>query len=73
MNWIRYAGKAVLSYSLSIIGVFLSVVVSTYIFNGQITDIWKLAGMLSGVYIGGTANMAAIGIRWRKAGNFYPP
>ncbi len=62
MGWIKYAGKAVFSYTLAVIGVFFSAVISTYIFNGKIIDIWKLAGMLSGVYIGGTANMAAIGL-----------
>ena len=61
MNWIKYAGKAVFSFLLAIAGVICSVTLWTYIFNGKIPDICKLAGMLSGVYIGGTPNMAAIG------------
>lgn len=61
MNWIKYAGKAVFSFFLVIVGVVCSATLWTFIFNGKIPDIWKLAGMLSGVYIGGTPNMAAIG------------
>lgn len=60
-KWFKYAGKAILSFGLAIIGVICSVTIWTIVFNGKIPDIWKIAGMLCGVYIGGTPNMAAVG------------
>jgi uncharacterized membrane protein len=61
VNWFKHAGKAVFSFVLAIVGVVCSATLWTFLFNGKIADIWKIAGMLTGVYIGGTPNMAAIG------------
>jgi uncharacterized membrane protein len=61
IKWFKYAGKAVVSFTLAIVGVIISVTGWTFFFSDKIPDIWKIAGMLSGVYIGGTPNMAAVG------------
>jgi uncharacterized membrane protein len=45
------------------IGLFTVVVMifaGYYIFNGSIDEIWKVAGMLVGIYTGGTPNLAAM-------------
>lgn len=61
IKWFKYAGKAVLSFFLAILGAIGSVSIWTFYFTDKIPDAWKIAGMLCGVYIGGTPNMAAVG------------
>lgn len=59
--WLKYAGRAIISFLLAIVAVICSVSAWTFIFSDKIHDIWKIAGMLCGVYIGGTPNMAGVG------------
>ena len=61
-EWIGYAGKALLSYILSIIAVIISSSLMHYFFHNRIENTWQISGMLVGVYTGGTPNMSAIGI-----------
>jgi uncharacterized membrane protein len=62
MEWIRYAGKTLMSYVLSILSVIIASSVVYYFFNSRIENSWQISGMLIGVYTGGTPNMSAIGI-----------
>jgi len=62
LEWIRYAGKTMLSYVLSIVAVILSSIVIHYLYPLAIANSWQISGMLVGVYTGGTPNMSAIGI-----------
>lgn len=60
--WIRLAGPAVLSFGLAVIAATISTVSTAIWWNGQIEAPEKLAGMLSGLYTGGTPNMQAVGL-----------
>lgn len=70
-QWFRIAGKTMLS------GILVSVSVSTFtvggyfIFASDLPDGHKIAGMLTGVYTGGTPNMAAIKTALRAESDVY--
>jgi uncharacterized membrane protein len=59
-QWSRLAGRTALSMILGIISIVTTIVVGYYLFRNKIDDSWKIAGMLTGVYLGATFNMAAI-------------
>lgn len=59
--WLRLAKPTVLSFSFSLLAISISVVITSLLFKG-LPDLWKLSGMLVGVYTGGTPNMSAIGM-----------
>ena len=60
-SWIHLAGKTFLSLLLGIASVVIVVIAGYFLFyHGSIKDLWKISGLLIAVYIGGTANMAAV-------------
>ena len=59
-TWFKLAGKALLSFTLGSIAVVIIVFIGYMIFKQSIPQAWKIAGMLIGVYTGGTPNLAAI-------------
>ncbi|MEJ2595049.1 MAG: DUF819 family protein [bacterium] len=59
-NWFKIAGKTFLSLFLGLISVILPIIGGYFLFGGQIEDSWKIAGMMTGVYSGGTPNLASI-------------
>ncbi len=61
-RWLKYAGKGFLSMVLALISVMVIVASGFYFFRGSITECNKIAGMLIGVYTGGTPNMAALSV-----------
>lgn len=64
MAWLKYAKKTAFSFALAVIAVLVSsFAVSAYFHlqNLGVNDVWKLSGMMVGVYTGGTPNLAAIG------------
>lgn len=59
--WFKLAKTTIISFALLILCVMsVSYVVGT-LFKGFDPEVWKMAGMLTGVYIGGTPNLTAIG------------
>jgi len=60
MNWIQYAGKMVLSFSLMGVAVVVSAVSIAYGFGDSIGHYPNVAGMAVGVYLGGTPNLSAL-------------
>ncbi len=58
--WIRMAGKTFLSLILGLVSVLITVFAGYYLFARGIPESWKVAGMLIGVYSGGTPNLASI-------------
>jgi len=61
-RWSRLAGKSLLSFAFCVIGVAITVCAGYFLFKNLIGgEIWKVSGMLIGVYTGGTPNLAAIG------------
>ena len=59
-KWFKLAGSAITSLLLGLFTVVLMIFVGYWIFKDSIPDAWKVAGMLTGIYTGGTPNMAAI-------------
>ena len=60
-KWFRAAGKTFLSVVLALLSVIVVVYGGYFIFKGGIDELWKVSGMLIGIYSGGTPNVAAIG------------
>ncbi|MBT7611396.1 MAG: DUF819 family protein [Bacteriovoracaceae bacterium] len=60
--WLKSAKKTMLSFLFSIISIFIMAILWTYFYSYQDIDMWKIAGMLVGVYTGGTVNLTAIGV-----------
>ncbi|MBS0009910.1 MAG: DUF819 family protein, partial [Bacteroidales bacterium] len=59
-KWLKHAGSAISSLLLGLFTVIVMILVGFWIFRGSIDEIWKVAGMLTGIYTGGTPNMAAM-------------
>ena len=61
-KWRQTGGRAVLSFVLEVIAVVVVSLAGFFIFRGGIgPEASKIAGMLIGVYTGGTINLAAVG------------
>ena len=60
-QWPRLARSLIISFVLACISAVAAAGLVGWSFRGQSDEWWKIAGMLVGVYVGGTANMAAIG------------
>jgi uncharacterized membrane protein len=60
-NW-RLAGPGLIAYGLCALAGLISTALAAYYFQDSQEDGWKVAGMLTGLYTGGTPNMQAIGI-----------
>jgi len=59
-KWFRLAGTTFLSLLLALTSVFTVVFIGFFIFRGRIPELGKVAGMLIGIYSGGTPNLASI-------------
>jgi uncharacterized membrane protein len=59
-RWFKLAGQGLLSMILAFISVIVVIATGYLIFRDLVPDSWKVAGMLTGVYTGGTPNLAAI-------------
>jgi uncharacterized membrane protein len=59
-KWFKVAGTTFLSLILGLVSVIIPIIVGFYLFQDSIRDAWKVAGMMTGVYSGGTPNLAAI-------------
>jgi uncharacterized membrane protein len=60
-KWTQIAGKTFLSLAFAIAAVLIAVIAGFFIFRNQgIESLWDVSGMLVGLYIGSTPNLAAI-------------
>ena len=59
-KWVRMAKTTFFSLILGLISMLVMIILGYQIFKDQLTEGWKIAGMLTGVYSGGTPNLAAI-------------
>jgi len=59
-KWFKMAGSAISSLLLGLFTVVLMIFIGYWIFRDSLPDAWQVAGMLTGIYTGGTPNMAAI-------------
>ena len=60
-SWMRLAKRTVIAFGLAMVSVVLVSTASAFVLSVPGEEAWKVAGMLVGVYTGGTPNMAAIG------------
>ncbi len=60
-RWLGVAGPTLLSFGACVASVLVAAAVGAHLFAGTLEGTPALAGMLVGVYTGGTPNMAAIG------------
>ncbi|MDX1286452.1 MAG: DUF819 family protein, partial [Draconibacterium sp.] len=58
--WLKMAGSAFTSLAIGLFTVLVMIFAGYFMFRGSIEEIWKVSGLLVGVYTGGTPNMAAI-------------
>ncbi|MGM0504029.1 MAG: DUF819 family protein, partial [Bacteroidota bacterium] len=59
-TWFTIAGKTMLSMVIALVSVVIVVFVGFFIFEGEIKELWKIGGLLVGLYSGGTPNLASI-------------
>jgi uncharacterized membrane protein len=62
-QWGKMAGKTLSSLFIGLFSVVVVIIMGFFIFQDKgINDLWKLAGLLIGVYTGGTPNLASLKI-----------
>jgi uncharacterized membrane protein len=60
--WLKLARPLLLGFALACIAAVVAASAVGYLFRAFTDEWWKAAGMLVGVYVGGTANMSAVGL-----------
>lgn len=61
MGWLRHSKDTVVGYTICIISAAVVCTVLGVVFHQWLPESWQVAGMLTGVYTGGTPNLTAIG------------
>lgn len=61
LGWLRQAPQTLLAFLWVVVAVCLASAIAAPIFSERIEDSGTIAGMLVGVYTGGTPNLAAVG------------
>jgi uncharacterized membrane protein len=61
-RWLRFAKEGFVSMILALISVVIIVSSGYFIFKNVVPESWKVAGMLVGVYTGGTPNLVSLKI-----------
>ncbi|MBM4318927.1 MAG: DUF819 family protein, partial [Deltaproteobacteria bacterium] len=62
VRWVRLARDTLVSFSLAVLAVFVVTVAAGWAGRQLLPDSPAVAGMLAGVYTGGTPNLGAVGI-----------
>ena len=70
-RWVRMARLTFLSLILGLVSMLVMIFLGYYIFKDKLIDGWKIAGMLTAVYSGGTPNLAAISAMLRVDEEIY--
>jgi uncharacterized membrane protein len=60
--WARLARPTLVSFVLACVSAVAAAGITGWLFRHQSDEWWMMAGMLVGVYTGGTANMSAVGL-----------
>lgn len=61
-SWLKLARSLSISFGLACVAAIASASAVGWAFRNSTDEWWKIAGMLVGVYVGGTANMSAVGL-----------
>ncbi len=59
-RWLRFAKDGFISMALALVSVIIVIISGYFIFKNVVPDSWKVAGMLVGVYSGGTPNLVSL-------------
>lgn len=59
-RWLKLAKEALFSLVLAVVSLLIVIFAGYFFFHDKIAESWKIAGMLIGIYTGGTPNLAAI-------------
>lgn len=59
-SWIKMSGKTFMALLTGIVALVVMITTGYQLFGNQVPEGWKVAGMLTGVYSGGTPNLASI-------------
>ena len=59
--WFKLAKTTLISFGILVVSVMVTSYFGGLIFQSYDPDVWKMSGMLAGVYIGGTPNLTSIG------------
>ncbi|HKK43114.1 MAG TPA: DUF819 family protein [Bacteroidales bacterium] len=59
-RWIRFAKDGFISMILALVSVIVIIISGYFIFKNLVPDSWKVAGMLVGIYTGGTPNLVSL-------------
>jgi uncharacterized membrane protein len=71
-SWFRMAGKTFIALLIGTVMVVVVVVIGYFMFRTPaVPEMWKISGMLVGVYTGGTPNLAALGMMLNVDPNTY--
>jgi uncharacterized membrane protein len=62
LKWLKMAKATVISFGLTILSILVLSSAGSVLFSGRLAESNKVAGMLVGVYTGGTLNMSAIAV-----------
>ena len=62
LGWLKHSRTTFISFFLGVVSVVFACVIAYLIFNPKIEDSSKVAGMMIGVYTGGTPNLSAVGL-----------
>lgn len=68
-NW-QLAKGGLISFGLCVLAGIISTGLVAYLFQAYQTDSWKIAGMLTGLFTGGTPNMNTIGLAVEAPANY---
>ncbi len=60
-KWLGLAKGALFSLMLAMASLLVAIFIGYFIYKDQIDESWKIAGLLVGLYTGGTPNLAVIG------------
>jgi len=61
-KWVALGRNLLISFALACVSAVTAAAAVAWLFRHQTEEWWKVAGMLVGVYVGGTANMSAVGL-----------
>ncbi len=59
-RWLKLAKEGMFSMILALVSLLIVIFAGYFFFQDKIQESWKVAGMLVGIYTGGTPNLAAI-------------
>ncbi|WP_291785521.1 DUF819 family protein [Cecembia sp.] len=71
-SWKKLAGKTIISLFIGLLSVLAVISIGFFLFrNSGLSDLWKISGLLVGVYTGGTPNLASLKLMLDVDANTY--